>query len=308
MSRLSGHLPIGAVLLSLLLMFGCGQQSAPPAGPQYGEAPSSAATPVYRLAIHPLHNPRLLARAYQPLIDYLNANLQHARIELEASRDYQAFERKFRKRKPAFLLPNPWQTLEAIKVGYNVIAISGPAEDFRGIFIIRRDSGIQQVEQLRGKVVTYPSPTALAACIMPQNYLHQNGIDINNDITNDYVGSQESSIMNVYLGKSVAGATWPPPWRKFQQQHPREAAALKVVWQTPFLINNSVMARNDIPAETVARVKQLLVELAQYEGREPILKALETGLFQPADNADYDKVKSFIKRFEQDVRPVEAGI
>jgi len=61
---------------------------------------------------------------------------------LEASRDYQAYEVKFRNRKPELILPNPWQTLEAIKVGYQVIAMAGDAEDFNGIFIVRKDSGI----------------------------------------------------------------------------------------------------------------------------------------------------------------------
>ena len=68
------------------------------------------------------------------------------------------------------------------------------------------------------------------------------------DIENRYVGSQESSIMNAYLGQTAAGATWPPPWRAFQKEHPREAAELKVIWETESLVNNSVMVRDDVPA------------------------------------------------------------
>ena len=37
--------------------------------------------------------------------------------------------------------------------------------------------------------------------------------------------------------------TWPPPWRTFVRTHPAEAAKLKVLWQTPSLINTSVLAR-----------------------------------------------------------------
>jgi len=66
---------------------------------------------------------------------------------------------------------------------------------------------------------------------MPQRYLFNNGIDINKDIENRYVGSQESSIMNALLGESAAGATWPPPWRLFQKDHPEEAAKLEVIWK-----------------------------------------------------------------------------
>ncbi|HOE41164.1 MAG TPA: phosphate/phosphite/phosphonate ABC transporter substrate-binding protein [Rhodoferax sp.] len=292
-------------LLVGLHLQACDQQPAPVAL-RYSEAPMVRSEPVYRLAIHPLHNPKKLSAAYQPLVDHLNAQLQGARIELEASRDYQAYEAKFRAREPDFLLPNPWQTLQAIKVGYHVMAMAGDAEDFKGIFIVRKDSGIKRPADLKGKTVSYPSHTALAAAIMPQYYLHANGIDIRHDIQNAYVGSQESSIMNVYLGQAAAGATWPPPWRLFQKDHPAEAAQLKVIWQTPSLINNSVMVRDDVPPVVRDTVAKALLALSQTAGGTTILGAMEITRFHAASDASYDVVVNYIRRFEHDVRPVES--
>ncbi|MCX8085802.1 MAG: phosphate/phosphite/phosphonate ABC transporter substrate-binding protein [Rhodocyclaceae bacterium] len=290
--------------LLLLLLAACERAAPPPPAPRYGNAPA-AEKPVYRLAVHPLHNPEKLVAAYQPLIDYLNREIAEARFELEASRDYQAYEAKFRARSPAFLLPNPWQTLEAIKAGYRVIAMAGDAEDFKGIFLVRRDSGIRTPADLKGKAVSYPSHTALAACIMPQYFLHRHGLDIRKDIENRYVGSQESSIMNVYLGKSAAAATWPPPWRLFQRDHPKEAAELEVIWETPSLINNSFMVRNDVPASLAEQVADRLVGLAKSEEGRAILAGMETARFHPANDADYDRVREYISAFEREVRRVE---
>ena len=297
-----------AILLTLsvaALLTGCERGSEPPKTLQYTDAPAGLDVPVYRFAIHPLHNPKKLSAAYQPLVDHLNRRIPGVRIELEASRDYQVYEQKFRDREPAFLLPNPWQTLQAIKAGYRVIAMAGDADDFRGLFVVRRDSGIRTPVDLRGKVVSYPSHTALAAAIMPQYYLHMHGIDINRDIRNVYVGSQESSIMNAYLGKSAAGATWPPPWRLFQKDHPAEAAQLEMVWETPPLLNNSVMVRDDVPETVREQVRNALVELAQTPDGRAILGAMETARFHPADDASYDVVRDYIVRFEREVRPVE---
>jgi len=271
---------------------------------QYRSTPSDAVLPIYRFAIHPLHNPQKLSEAYQPLVDYLNSQLQGAQFELEASRDYQAYEQKYRDRKPAFLLPNPWQTLQAMKVGYRVIAMAGDMKDFKGIFIIRKDSGIKLPSDLKGKVVSYPSPTALAAAIMPQYFLHKHGININHDIQNVYVGSQESSIMNVYLGLSAAGATWPPPWRLFQKDHPAEAAQLKLIWETTPLINNSVMVRNDVPESVREQVRKSFLDLALTPQGRKILSGMETDSFHAANDARYNKVLKYIKRFEKEVRPV----
>jgi phosphonate transport system substrate-binding protein len=221
-------------------MAACDSSAPPSSGPDYSSGPGDSVKPIYHLAIHPLHNPKKLAEAYQPLVEHLNAKIPDALFVHEASRGYQASEVKFRDRTPEFLLPNPWHTLEAIKMGYRVIAMAGDAEDFKGIIIVRKDSQIRTPDELKGKVVSYPSHTALAACIMPQYFLHQHGVDINRDIENIYVGSQESSIMNTCLGKSAAGATWPPPWRLFQIDHPDKAAQLELIWETPPLMNNSV--------------------------------------------------------------------
>lgn len=297
--------PALCVPLVSLTIGGCDLTNPPPSGPRYAEAPLSNREQVLHFAIPPLHTPEKLAAAYQPLIDRLNKQLSGVRLELEASRDYANFEAKFRRRGPEFLLPNPWQTLEARKVGYRVIAAAGEPADFRGLILVRRDSHIGKVADLKGKTLSCPSPTALAACIMPQWFLHSRGVDVTRDIANRYVGSQESSIMNVFLKQTTAGATWPPPWRAFQKDHPREAAELTVAWETPSLINNSVMARDDVPEDIVATVRQALLELADTAEGRRILAGMETARFLPGSDRDYDKVERFIAEFESKVRKVE---
>jgi phosphonate transport system substrate-binding protein len=268
-------------------------------------SPNDNGVITYRLAILPLHNPQKLFEAYQPLVDYLNSELQYIKIELEASRDYQTFEKKFRARQPELLLPNPWQTLQAIDRGYHVIGMAGDADDFKGIFIVRKDTDIIDPPQLKGKRVSYPAPTALAAAIMPQYFLYTHGIDINQDIKNVYVGSQESSIMNVYLGNVAVSATWPPSWRAFKKDNPEQAKQLKVVWQTPSLINNSVMIRDDVPDEISKQIQSLFINLGDSEHGLVILTGMETARVTSANDEDYDVVRTYIKNFEDKVRPVE---
>jgi len=299
------NLHVIAILIVFMLFPGCEQHPAEKPLP-YSNVAANNATTIYSFAIHPLYNPQKLFQAYQPLVDQINHDLKGAQIELEASRDYAAYEQKFRARTPAFLLPNPWHTLEAKKVGYHVIAMAGDPADFKGIFLVRKDSGIKGPLDLKGKVVSYPSPTALAAAIMPQYFLYKKGININRDIRNEYVGSQESSIMNVYLGKSAAGVTWPTPWRLFQKEHPLEANQLKLIWQTPPLINNSVMVRDDVPAEVRDQVRKTLLELTNSPEGKAILSVMETNRFYPANDASYDVVSNYIKHFEKVIRPVES--
>lgn len=253
------------LLVFVSALLGCKQQQEPLYEPKYSfQSPHQQQT-IYSFAVHPLHAPNRLFDIYQPLVRYLNAQLAPTTLRLEASSDYAAFENKLIERKLHLALPNPYQTIESFRHGYSVFAKMGDDQNFRGIILVRKDSGLEHPRDLRGKSISYPAPTALAAAIMPQWFLHQQGIDVMRELDNRYVGTQESAIMSVVLGESVAGVTWPPPWRAFAKQHPALAEQIDVKWETPSLLNNALVARNDVPADLVERIAKLLETLHETE-------------------------------------------
>lgn len=290
-------------LLLLALAVACGRSGTDVAEPRYRSSAPADSEKAYVFAIHPLHNPQRLFDVYGPLIGYLERNMDGVDFRLEASRNYDEFERKLYGRQFDFALPNPNHTLNALSHGYDVIAKMGDDHKFAGIILVRRDSDIQQVSDLKGRKVAYPSPAALAAGMLPQYYLQTHGLDVNRDIENLYVGSQESSIMNVYLGNVAAGATWTLPWEAFQKEHPGEASKLAVKWQTEPLINNAVVARNDVPPKVAARVARLLVTLHTTKEGRAILARIPLSRFELADNARYRGIEPFLREFDRTVRP-----
>jgi phosphonate transport system substrate-binding protein len=155
---------------------------------------------------------------------------------------------------------------------------------------------------LRGKVVSYPAPTALAAAMMPQLYLQNHGIDVETEITNTYVGTHNSSIMNAYLGQSAAGATWPVAWQAFEKANSKEASELYVIWQTPKLIQNAIVARNDVKPEVSARVQQLLATLHQSADGRALLANIDTENFEAANDAQFEVVVAFLKEYQTKVK------
>jgi len=296
------NLLVGLVALALVA---CGQnEESKPAGPQFS-AGGPQVGKEYVFAIHPLHNPVRLFEIYGPIIDYLNRNIPDARFRLEASRNYEEFDKKLYGRELDFALPNPYQTLNSLKHGYYVIAKMGDDYKFTGILLVRRDSGIKEVTDLKGKKVSYPARTALAATMMPQYFLHTHGVDINRDIENLYVGSQESSIMNVYLGNVAAGATWPLPWEAFQKEHPDMARDLELKWETEPLINNGVVAKDDVPPALAQRVAQLLDTLHTTAEGRAILARMPLSRFELADDNRYRVIEDFLRTFNKEVRPLD---
>ncbi|MBU0663699.1 MAG: phosphate/phosphite/phosphonate ABC transporter substrate-binding protein [Proteobacteria bacterium] len=288
-----------AFLLPLFLI-ACDTDKKECYSPVYTSTPNNTQA-VLIFGVHPLHNPQRLYETYGPLVEYLNRNLPELTIQLEASRSYEEFDKKLYGRHFHFALPNPYQTLNSLQHGYHIFAKMGEDEKFRGIIIVRKDSKISTVADLKDKIVSFPAPTALAATMMPLYYLHTHGLDVNKDITRLFSGSQESSIMNVYLRKSAAGATWPPPWQSFVERNPKIAADLEVKWESPPLLNNGLVARDDVAPEVVDKVKTLLLNLHTHEEGRQLLSALPLMRFESATEATYQPVRDFMKKYTETV-------
>lgn len=269
----------------------------------------SAAAPAikgynYTFAVHPLYNPDKLFKVFQPLVTYLNQQIPELKLKLIASRDYAAFEQKLYKGEFDFALPNPYQTLQSLKYGYQVFGKMGDDKFFTGIILLRKDSSIRTFEDLKGKTIAYPSETALAACMMPQYYLYEHGININKDVTNIFVGSQESSILSVLTGSSQAAATWPIPWQGFQKNYPDKASQLFVKWQTAPMINNGLICKAGIPDNLVHKLSMVMCSLQNTKEGKQLLESIGISRFETADDKTYLRIRAFLDKFSRDVRPV----
>lgn len=272
--------------------------------PEFGQAPDSKVQE-YTFAALPVHNPTHLFKVYGPLVDYLNMHAKSARFQLLASRSFADFELNIASRRYHFALPNPYETVKAIRRGYRVFGKMGDDETFRGVILVRRDSSIHDLEDLRGKTISFPAPTALAAALMPQYFLHHHGIDVNRDIKSLYSGSHDSTIMNVYLGNAAAGAVWLPLWQAFIKNNPVVASQLEVRWQTDTLPNNGLVVRDDVPDAVAAEVRDILLSMHKNKEGRAILAQIGVSHFDPADDKTYDPVSEFVRKFSREVRPIE---
>lgn len=289
----------------LVTLTACSKTESPEYTPQYSSSSLFEEKQEFIFGIHPLHNPKRLQEIFGPIAKYLSNNIIGTHFRIEASRSYAAFDKKLYTRKFHFSLPNPYQTINALEHGYTVFGKMADDENFRGIILVRKDSGINSIADLKGKAISFPAPTALAATMMPQYYLQSHGLNVMKDINIRYVGSQESSIMNVMLGDTIAGATWPPPWRALSKERPKLQKELKVIWKTDPLPNNSLIARDDVDKEIVRQVTKLLLNLHKTKKGKLWLNKMELSQFEYATNETYQPVKEFLTRFNNTVRQIK---
>lgn len=293
----------GFLLLCLgLCLAGCGEDDKPYRPEYTRSAPSS--TIEYIFAPHPLLNAQKLAEVYGAMLDHINAGLtgERIRLKLEASRSYTAFNEKLLRREVHFALPNPYQTVLAQDCGYLIFGKADNDETFRGVVILRKDSPIRTVQELRGATVSFPAPTALAATMMPELFFKEQGLDPRKDMTQLFVGTHESAMLNVCMGATVAACTWPAAWENFKKDHPDKAKIIEVRWQTSNLPSNGLIVRDDVPETVRKKVANAFFSLGETPEGQRILHMASTSRYVPADNSTYAPVHDFISRYAQSVR------
>lgn len=290
----------------LLLLAGCQQgETVQGSQPHYTDA-RPAQEQVFVLGIHPLYNPQRLNELFGPLADYLSKQVPQAHFIIESAKDYADYNNKLRARQFDFALPNPYQTLLAIDSGYQVTAKIAPDDDFMGIILTPKAARLNSISALKGATIAFPAPSALAATMLPQWLLFQQGLKPNIDYQVSYVVSQESSILSVANGTTQASATIPAAWRQFQHDYPDQAEKLTVSWKTQTLPNIGFVARNDVADSIKTQVSNLLIGLEQNETGKAILAKTKLGHFEAANQETYEPVVQFITLFEQEIRKTEA--
>ena len=138
--------------ISILFFLGC-EKKVEEYKPEYSDN-QTISKKVYIFGVHPLHNPKRLFEVYQPLVDHINKHLEGVIIKLEASRNYASYNKKLFSRHFDFSLPNPYQTVQSLNHGYKVFGKMGDDKTFRGLILVRKDSGIKTVYDLKGNFNT----------------------------------------------------------------------------------------------------------------------------------------------------------
>lgn len=266
-----------------------------------GYKPSGAAAQdnVYIFGPHPYSNPQDVFEDYEPIMRYLEHKLPGTRFQIETSKDYAEYEAKLAAKHFHFSLPNPYQTVFSLEHGYRVIAKMTPDDDFRGLIVARIDKNLHSAADLSGKTLCFPSPTAVAATMLPLLHLREiQGISVSQDIQVKYVGSQFSSMLNAYTGDATACGTSVRFWRIWSKDNPDKAKQMRVLCKTEALPHNAFVARADIDDTLAKQVAAVLAGMDKDKDLDQKQFKVDQQHFELGSNNSYKPMHDFLKRYE----------
>ena len=212
-------------------------------------------------------------RKFAPLVKYLERRLG-MKVVFRPVSDYPAaVEALVNKQIELAWLGGLTFVQADIRSGGKVIPILQREEDtrFQSVFISKTGSGITQLTQLKGKTLTFGSPSSTSGHLMPRSYLLEAGIDPEKDLSKlAYSGAHDASIAAVVSGRVDAAAVDMTVWRKFVESKRVDTTRVNVFYETPSFYNYNWTIHADMPAELRAKIERAFLELSidTPEGKE----------------------------------------
>ncbi len=168
---------------------------------------------------------------------------------------------------------------------------------YRGQIIVRADSGIKTLDDLKGKKFAFVDPASTSGYLYPSAMFKEHGIDPDKDFKQVvFAGSHNAVVLAVYKGQVDAGATYEDARGTIAKDFPDVKEKVKVIAYTPKIPNDTVSVRKDLPEGLKKKIANGLLALSKTEAGKKVLKDIyEIGGLAPGNDAMYDPVRKTAK-------------
>lgn len=267
------------IFLSTLLLVSC---SAFPEEPE-----------PFRIAAIPTEDAREQLIHLQPLADYLSGELG-VPVEFIVTTDYTASIEALRAGHVEMAWLGPFSYVLASELVEVRPIVGGIREDtgdvfYNSIIVVRRDAGIDTVEDLPGHSFAFVDPASTSGYLVPLAMLLEAGIDPERDFAQVvYAGSHTAVELAVGNGRVEAAADSLPSYQLMVDNGSIDPDELDIIWTSDPIPPSPLVARLDLGTETIERIRDALVaagpEVISFEG--------EMVGYAPVSDGDYDVIRA----------------
>jgi phosphate/phosphite/phosphonate ABC transporter binding protein len=192
--------------------------------------------------------------------------------------------------------PLGYITLVKTRKAYPLLKMVNPdgSMSYRGIIITRKDSGVNQIVDLKGKKVAASSDRAVGGFIAQVVMCMKKGINVETDCRVFLVGTEDNVINAVYSGEADAGFVREDALSVANEKI--DLSKLKIIGYTEYFPNWCVSAFKNTDREVANKITTVLLSLdrGKEEDRE-ILDAIDISGFVPASDSDYNIIREKMK-------------
>lgn len=161
---------------------------------------------------------------------------------------------------------------------------------FHSMIIVREDSPLEKLADLKGKRVAFGSPHSTLSTLVPLYMLKEAGISLDK-LTYDFLSSHENVVYGVLFGEYAAGAMAEELFFEYQNQ------GIKALAKSPEVSTHVFITRKDLPKDLRAKLQQALLNLKNHPQGKTVLQAIgsEVTGFVEVEDSDYEKLRTILQ-------------
>jgi phosphonate transport system substrate-binding protein len=256
-------------------------------------APGVAAEQAYSFYVLNQRSIALTAQYWNPILTHVSRK-SGVPLELKLAKTAQEGNAIAERGGYDFLYTNHFFTPERDRLGYKVIARpAGPG--IRSQIVVPEDSPIQTLQDLNGKDVAFVTPDGFTGYWLPMDALLRAKVKINVVFT----GNQEASSAQLRVNKVAAAGVNSSVMARYGR---RESFEYRALWTSEIYQDLCIMANPKVPADKVAAVRAVLINMVRdpegsriLEAGADLLKSIGELGFVAAENRDYDNYRRFYR-------------
>jgi len=186
------------------------------------------------------------------------------------------------------------------KYGIDValVTVRFGSTSYKGQIIVRADSGIKTLQDLKGKTMCWVDPNSTSGYIVPRIMLKANGIDPDKDFAKTVeAGSHNNVVTQVYNGDCDAGATYVDARSSVEKDIPDVKEKVIAIATTADIPNDNVSFIKDFPADQRTKIVNALLEISNSEeGKKALNELYSIEGLEKADDSFYDAFRAELSK------------
>ncbi len=257
--------------------------------------PSAHAQKVFRVSAIPDEAPTELQRKFKPLGEYLEKRIG-MKVDFVPVTDYAASVEALVNGKVDMVWFGGFTFVQArIRSRDGVVPIVQREEDerFKSVFITPANSGIDKLADLKGKSISFGSPSSTSGHLMPRSYMLQAGVDPDKDMRVSYSGAHDATALAVAGGKVQAGALNIAVWQKMVAEKRVDPNSVRVFYATPGYYDYNWTVRKDLDPALRQKLVDAFLALDRNDPQgKAILELQSATKFIPTKAENYAAIEA----------------
>ena len=171
----------------------------------------------------------------------------------------------------------------------------------RGYVFVRQDSGIKNVEDMRGKSIVFVDSASTEGYLFARFFFREQGVeDIDSYFSRHYFsGSYASAVFAVLDGRADVGAAKDTIYNQLVRRDPSIQNELRIIVQSPAVPEVTFCIKSDIEPELLEKMQNSLLSMGQTLEGHKVLKQLNASHFVLSDFNDFAVVSEMVQDVER---------